>query len=187
MDSPILQVHYKPRIPPKTDYGIGIIGCGGIVNDAHLPAYKAHSLNVRACYDLNPDIANKTAATHNIPLAYQSLDDLLADQSIQIVDIAVHPGAQPAIAVKALQAGKHLLCQKPLAVSYEDALIIVETSKQTGLLVAVNQQMRWDAGIAAAKDLIDRGFIGQPTDAQIQVSSTTPLAYVAVAGAITTP
>lgn len=174
MDSPILQVHYKPRIPAKTDYGIGIVGCGGIVNYAHLPAYKAHALNIRACYDLNNEIARKTAAAHGIPAVYESLDAILADDTIQIVDIAVHPAAQPAIAVKALQAGKHLLCQKPLAVSYEDALIIVEASKKAGRLVAVNQQMRWDAGIAAAKDLISRGFIGQPTDAQIQVSSTTP-------------
>jgi hypothetical protein len=57
MDSPILQVHYKPRIPEKTDYGIGIVGCGGIVNYAHLPAYKAHKLNIVACYDINADSA----------------------------------------------------------------------------------------------------------------------------------
>ena len=174
MDSPILQVHYKPYIPAKTDYGIGIIGCGGIVNYGHLPAYKAHHLNILACYDIHQEAAQKTAQDHGIPKVYASMDELLADETIDIVDIAVQPWAQPEIAVKALQAGKHLLCQKPLAVSYEDALIIAETAQRAGRKVAVNQQMRWDAGIAAAKDLISRGFIGQPTDAQIQVSATTP-------------
>lgn len=174
MDSPILQVDYKPHIPAKTDYGIGMIGCGGIVNYAHLPAYKAHHLNVLACYDLRAEAAEKTAQEHGIPTVYAELDQMLADERIEIVDIAVQPWAQPGIAVKALEAGKHLLCQKPLAVSYEDALVIVEAARRTGRKVAVNQQMRWDSGIAAAKDLITRGFIGQPTDAQIQVSSITP-------------
>ena len=173
MDSPILQVNYKPRLPAKTDYGIGIIGCGGIVNYAHLPAYKAHQLNIRACYDINLEAASRTAREHGIPKVYAALDELLADPDIQIVDIAVQPGAQPAIAVQALEAGKHLLCQKPLALSYEDALVIVEATRRTGRKVAVNQQMRWDAGIAAAKDLITRGFIGQPTDAVIHVSANT--------------
>jgi predicted dehydrogenase len=174
MDSPILQVHYKPQLPPRTDYGIGIIGCGGIVNYAHLPAYKAHGLNILACYDLNHAAAQETAREHGIRTVYAVLDELLADPSIEIVDIAVQPQAQPEIAIKALQAGKHLLCQKPLAVSYEDARGIVDAARTSGRKVAVNQQMRWAPGIAAAKDLIARGFIGQPTDAQIQVSATTP-------------
>ncbi len=174
MDTPILRIDYKPHIPARTDYGIGIIGCGGIVNYAHLPAYKAHRLNVLACYDIRTEAARKTAQEHHIPAVYDNLDALLADEKIDIVDIAVQPQAQPEIAVKALQAGKHLLCQKPLAVSYEDALVIVDAARRTGRKVAVNQQMRWDSGIAAAKDLISRGFIGQPTDAQIQVSASTP-------------
>jgi predicted dehydrogenase len=167
-------VNYKPRIPAKTDYGIGIVGCGGIVNYAHLPAYRAHRLNVLACYDINREAAERTAREHGITRVYGELAELLADPAIQIVDIAVQPAAQPAIAVQALERGKHLLCQKPLALSYEDALVIVEAARRTGLKVAVNQQMRWDAGIAAAKDLIQRGFIGQPTDAVIHVSAITP-------------
>src|SRR5262245_53594895 len=171
---PPLDLNYRPRLPAKADYGIGIIGCGGIVNYAHLPAYTAHNLRVLACYDLNAEAARKTAADHGIPTVYETLDALLADQRIQIVDIAVPAWHQREIAERALAAGKHLLCQKPLAEELPDAEAIVAAARSSGRKAAVNQQMRWSPGIAAAKDLIARGFIGQPTDAQIQVSVTTP-------------
>src|SRR4051812_23154548 len=102
-------------LPPKADYGIGIIGCSGIVNYAHLPAYKAHHLNVVACYDPSHAAAEKTAREHGIAHVAASLAELLADEQVQIVDIAVPPWHQPAIAAQAIAAGKHLLCQKPLA------------------------------------------------------------------------
>lgn len=172
--TPPFVLDYKPKLPPKTDYGIGLVGCGGIVNYAHLPAYKAHHLNVVACYDANPEAAQKTAETHGIPKVYAMLDELLADDRVEIVDIAVQPWHQLEIAKKALAAGKHLLCQKPLSDNFTDAVAIVEAGKQAGRQVAVNQQMRWSAGIAAAHNLIEQGFIGTPTDAQIQVSTNTP-------------
>jgi predicted dehydrogenase len=169
-----LALDYRPHLPPKTDYGIGIIGCGGIVNYAHLPAYRANHLNIVGCYDINPEAARKTAHDHNVPTVYDSLDALLADPSIEIVDIAVPAWHQRAIAEQALAAGKHMLCQKPLAENLEDAAAIARAGRAANRKVAVNQQMRWSAGIAAARNLVRKGFIGQPTDAQIQVSTTTP-------------
>ncbi|BCX03994.1 MAG: oxidoreductase [Candidatus Roseilinea sp.] len=169
-----LTPNYKPKLPPKIDYGIGIVGCGGIVNYAHLVAYKNNGLRVVACHDANPEAAQKTAEAHGIPKVYQNLDDLLADPAVEIVDIAVQPWHQRAIAERALAAGKHLLCQKPLSDTFGDAVAIVEAGRRAGRKVAVNQQMRWDAGIAAAQDLIAKGVIGRPTDAQIQVSTNTP-------------
>ena len=127
-----------------------------------------------ACYDVDSAAARKTAADHGIATVYETLDELLADERIEIVDIAVPAAQQRAIAERALQAGKHLLCQKPLSEQLPDAEAIVLAARRAGRKAAVNQQMRWSPGIAAAKDLIARGFIGQPTDAQIQVSVTTP-------------
>ena len=161
-------------LPPKTDYGIGIIGCGGIVNYAHLPAYRQAGFKVLACYDQNRDAAEQTATEHSIPHIATSIDDLLADPKIAIVDIAVTPWAQPAIASEAIAAGKHLLCQKPLAARYGDAVRVVESARERGVKLAVNQQMRWDAGIAVAKQLIVQGALGTPADARIEVSIRTP-------------
>ncbi len=165
---------YLPKLPAKTDYGIGIVGCGGIVNYGHLIAYKNHGLNVVACYDADPAASAKTAQAHGIGTVQASLDALLADARVQIVDIAVQPWHQRAIAERVFAAGKHALCQKPLADSFADAQAIVQAAQRAGVKAAVNQQMRWSAGIAAARDLIVKGVIGQPTDAQIQVSTNTP-------------
>ncbi len=167
-------VDYKPQLGSKTDYGIGIIGTGGIVQYAHLPAYKKAGFRVVACHDLNDETAKKVAADHGIGRAYETLDDLLADDAVEIVDIAVPPWAQREIVEKAAAAKKHMLCQKPLADTFEDAVRIVEAGRAAGVKQAVNQQMRWDAGIRASRNLIAQGYIGQPTDAQIQVSVATP-------------
>ncbi len=164
------ELDYKPHFGKKTDYGIGFIGTGGIVQYAHIPAYRQAGLNIVACYDLNAETARKVAQEHHIPNAYASLDDLLADPAVEIVDIAVPPWEQLRIVEQAAAAKKHMLCQKPLAETFADALKIVELGQQAGVQQAVNQQMRWDAGIRASKQLIDAGVIGQPTDAQIQVS-----------------
>lgn len=171
---PILDLRYKPQLPERTDYGIAIIGCGGIVNYGHLPAYKAHGLSVVGCFDTNPEAARRTAEAHGIPRVYAALDELLSDPTVEICDIAVPAWHQRAIAEQAVAAGKHLLCQKPLSEDLVDAEAIVAAARRAGRKAAVNQQMRWSAGIAAARDLIERGFIGRPTDAQIQVSTLTP-------------
>jgi predicted dehydrogenase len=168
------EISDRITLPPKADYGIGIIGCGGIVNYAHLPAYKAHGLNVVACYDPSQQAAEKTAREHGIAHVAPSLAALLADEQVQIVDIAVPPWHQPAIAAQAIDAGKHLLCQKPLASSYAEAAQIVALARAAGVKLAVNQQMRWDAGIRVARQLIEQGALGQPTDARIQINIQTP-------------
>ncbi|CAN5848427.1 Gfo/Idh/MocA family oxidoreductase [soil metagenome] len=161
-------------LPGKHDYGIGIIGCGGIVNYAHLPAYWNNRLNVLACYDQEPDAAEKTAGDHGIPFVARSVEEILANPHIQIVDIAVTPWAQMEIAEKAIAAGKHLLCQKPFSDSIEKAERIVQLAEEAGVKVAVNQQMRWDAGIRVSKQLIEQGAIGIPVDARLEVSVKTP-------------
>lgn len=80
-------------LPAKADYGIGIIGCGGIVNDAHLPAYRLHGLRVLSCFDRNRVAAEQTAREHGIPNVAGSIEELLADPAIEIVDIAITPWA----------------------------------------------------------------------------------------------
>lgn len=161
-------------LPPKHDYGIGLIGCGGIVNYAHLPAYKAHGLNIIACYDINREVAERTAHEHGIATVAASLDELLADQRIQIVDIALPPWHQLATVRQVAASGKHMLCQKPLSNTYSEAVEIVQIAKDAGIKLAVNQQMRWDAGIRVAQQLIAQGAIGTPTDARIVVNIQTP-------------
>jgi predicted dehydrogenase len=161
-------------LPVRRDRGIGIVGCGGIVNYAHLPAYQASGFRVVACHDRDLTAAERTVAAHGIPRVAVTLDDLLADDEVEIVDIAVTPEAQVAIAERAAEAGKHLLCQKPLAPGYPEAARLVAAARDAGVKLAVNQQMRWDAGIRVARQLIAHGALGQPADARIEVNVRTP-------------
>jgi len=163
----LFELDYQPLLPAKRDYGIAIVGCGGIVNYAHLPAYRKHNLNVVGCYDIRRENAEKAAQTYYIPRVYASLEELLADPEVAIVDIAVQPWHQAAIARQAIAAGKHLLCQKPLSDTFSEAVSIVQQAHAAGVKLAVNQQMRWDPGIRATAALIRKGWIGEPTDATI--------------------
>ncbi len=159
---------YHPRMPRRRDLGIGIVGAGGIVNYAHLPAYRKAGFRVVGITDRVREKAEKTARDHNIPRVYESLDELLRDPEVAIVDIAVYPWEQVRIVESAAAARKHMLCQKPLADRYADAVRIVGMAREAGVKLAVNQQMRWDAGIRCAKLLIERGWLGSPTYATIQ-------------------
>jgi predicted dehydrogenase len=169
-----LNIDWRIKLGNKTDYGIGSIGCGGIVEYAHMPAYKKAGFNTVAAYDLKREVAEKVAEQFSIPNVYDSVDELLADPAVEVVDIAVPPWVQLEIVEKVVAAGKHMLCQKPLALEFSEAVRIVELAENAGLKQAVNQQMRWDAGIAASRDLISGGHIGTPTDAQILVNTETP-------------
>ena len=164
------------RIPEGAgrDLGIGIVGCGGIVSGAHLPAYRAAGLRVLAVHDTDRDRAREVAARFGIERVAGSVEELVDTPGVDIVDIAVPPWVQPDIVPLAAARGRHVLCQKPLALDHATALREVEAAEAAGVLLAVNQQMRWDAGIAASRDLIGRGVLGRVAEAQVQVSVSTP-------------
>src|ERR1700741_1651704 len=105
---------YKPTMPRKLDRGIGIIGAGGIVNYAHLPAYKRAGFKVAGVTDRNLEAAEKTARDHGINKVHANVDGLLKDPKIEIVDIAVSPAAQAKIVEKAPAAGNTCYARSPL-------------------------------------------------------------------------
>jgi predicted dehydrogenase len=169
-----LKLDYQPVLPPKHDYGIAIVGCGGITTNAHLPIYRRHGLNIIGCLDVRRAQAETFARQFSISKIYASLDELLADRTVQIVDIAVPATEQRAIVEQIAPAGKHMLCQKPLSETFEEARKCVEAAKWHNVTLAVNQQMRWSPAIAATKDLLTRGLLGEPTLGTIQVNALTP-------------
>lgn len=164
---------YKPKMPRRIDHRIGIIGTGGIVNYAHLPAYKNAGFKVVGVTDRNREQAERTAKEHGIAKVYDSVTDLLSQPEIEIVDLAIYPAEQVAIVEQATAAGKHVLCQKPFADEYGKAVRSVELAERAHVKLAVNQQMRWDAGIRCSRLLIDDGWLGTPTYGSIQVHCQT--------------
>lgn len=164
----------KLEIPAHHHRKIGIIGAGGIVEAAHLPAYKKASLPIYAITDINLARAESLAQKFGIPKVFQTAEELLADESIEVVDIAVPASEQPALLMAALEAGKHVLAQKPLATSVEAAQQMANLAAETGLKVGVNQQLRFDEGMAAAHMMVERGWIGEISGFTISVNLDTP-------------
>jgi len=168
-----LELDYTPRVPPKHDYGIGLVGAGGIVNDAHLPAYRKAGFRVLAITDVNRAAAERTAARFEIPKVCESLDELLETPGIDIVDVAVPAAANPGIAARVFAAGKDALVQKPMAETAAEAAQMVEAARRHKRKLAVNHQMRWAPSVRAAKDLLRRGWFGEVVDYSIQIRIQT--------------
>jgi predicted dehydrogenase len=174
MSDPLAGLDLRPKLPRRLDRRIGIIGAGAIVNAAHLPAYRAAGLNVVAIADSDRAAAERTAREWGIEHVYDSGEELLARESIEIADIAVAPWAQPGIARAAIAAGRDILCQKPLAVDIEEARALVGEAAAGGVRLAVNQQMRWAPVIRATRMLLDAGCFGEPTGALYDIDIGTP-------------
>jgi predicted dehydrogenase len=156
-------IPYQPSFPPNYKPQIGIIGCGNIVRQAHLPAYQKYGVKVAGVYDAYLPAAQSAQEQFGIETIYPSLEALLADPKVEIVDIATFPEQRIPIMRQALAAGKHILAQKPLAIDLEQAQAIVHEAEQSGLKVAVNQNGRWSPPWRIATLLIQQGAIGEVT------------------------
>jgi predicted dehydrogenase len=144
-----------------TEHGIAIMGAGTIVTHAHLPAYREAGLPVVGIFDEHSARAAALANDYGIT-CYRGLEELLEDPRVTIVDTAITPQAQRSIAVQAALAGKHVLAQKPLGASLVDAIEMVRATRHCSTVLAVNQQMRWEANTAATKRLLEAGELGEP-------------------------
>lgn len=166
-----LDLNPHPR-PLRSDYGIGAVGAGFIMRDVHLKAYANAGFNVVAIASRTPEIAQEVADLRGIPRVYETLDDMLEDDAVQILDIAVPPDRQLDVVRTAVRRGRHLkgiLAQKPLAVNYEEAAEIVRLCEERQLPLAVNQNMRYDRSIRALKMLLNQRLLGDPVLATIEM------------------
>ena len=156
------QLDYKPQFPENYRPGIGIIGCGTIAKVGHLPAYNKYGQKVVGVYDINPEATANVREQFGVQKVYSSLEELLADPEIQVVDVCTHPIERVAIMKAALRAGKHVLAEKPLATDVESAQEVIALANQQGRTLAVNQSGRWAPPWRAATQLIQQGYLGEP-------------------------
>lgn len=170
----VISDYCRLDIPEAHRRPIAIVGAGGIVDGAHLPAYALAGLDIVGITDVDLARARDVAARHGIPTVYATVDELLSDDSVDVVDIAVPMEAQPPIFRAALVAGKHILAQKPFASAPSIARELAELTAESGLVAAVNQQLRFDEGMAAAHRMVELGWIGEVTNLSITVNVTTP-------------
>jgi predicted dehydrogenase len=163
--------HVAPK-PSKNSFGIGAVGAGFIMRDVQLKAYGDAGFNVVGITSRTPEIAREVADLRGIPKVYDTIEQMLENPEVEILDIAVPPGRQLEIVRRAVENGPYLkgiLAQKPLAVSYREACEIVELCSRRGLPLAVNQNMRYDQSIRALKTILTRGYLGTPVLATIEM------------------
>src|SRR5437867_1106756 len=167
-----LQLDYLPRLPKRKSFRIGCVGAGFIMRDCHLVAYRQAGFNPVAIASRDPAHARAVADQHQIPRCHATIADLLADSTIEVLDIAVPPDAQPGIIRQAVEQRGHIhgiLAQKPLALSYREAKECVGLCARAGITLAVNQNMRYDQSVRALKDVLRRGWLGQPVLGTIEM------------------
>jgi predicted dehydrogenase len=154
-------LNYKPLFPPQKEaLGIGLVGVGTVAKKWHLTAYRKYGLKVVGVYDISAEATAPLAQDPGGLQIFKSLEELLDHPEIQIVDIATRPPGRVELMRKALQAGKHLLVQKPLAVDLREAYSVVDEAEASNLRVAVNQNGRWCPPWRLASLLIRDGAIG---------------------------
>jgi predicted dehydrogenase len=160
-------------MPQRKDWGIGCTGAGFIMRDCHLVAYRNAGFNPVAIASRNPSIARGVAVRHAIPTVHETLDGLLSDPQIEILDVAVPPDVQPDLIRRAVERGRGrlrgILAQKPLALTVAEAKDLVKRCHDAGIVLAVNQNMRFDQSVRAAKDALNRGWLGDPVLATIDM------------------
>jgi predicted dehydrogenase len=170
--APGLALDYLPRLPRRKDIGIGCYGAGFIMRDCHLVAYRQAGFNPIALASRDPAHAHAVAETHGIARCYATLAELIDDPAIEVLDIAVPPDVQPAIVREAVQRRGRLrgiLAQKPLALTLRTAKECVDLCAAAGITLAVNQNMRYDQSVRALKDVLRRGWLGEPVLGTIEM------------------
>ena len=144
---------------------VGIVGCGNIVLRYHLPALMATAgVDVRAVADPTPERVRAALAMAGLPASAGVADwrELVARSDVDAVVVATPQAVRPAIAVTAAEAGKHLLCEKPLALAPAAAWDIVEAARRRGVILATVHNYTFIPVYRALKRIVDGGEIGAP-------------------------
>lgn len=165
-------LEYLPRLPRDKSPGIGCIGSGFIMADCHLVAYRQAGFRPVAIASQNPDHAAAVARRHATPKTYADYRQLLADRDVSVVDIAVPPDRQLDVVREVVQHAGHIrgvLAQKPLGMNLAEAREIVRLCGEAGVRLVVNQNMRYDQSVRAAKSLLSKGLLGDPVLATIDM------------------
>lgn len=171
-----LQLALRDAEPPRpeTPLPIVVIGAGGIVRDAHLPAYQKAGFPVAAIVDADSARASALAKECFVPLSTSSIAEAIVKTPKDCVfDVAV-PAAAILDVLPQLPDGAAVLIQKPMGDTLEQAKEILELCRNKGLIAAVNFQLRYAPAMMAARRIADSGLLGHLHDMEVVVSVNTP-------------
>lgn len=140
---------------------VGIIGCGKIAQVRHIPEYsELEDVELAGFYDVNKERTKELAEVHNAT-AYGSYEELLADASIDAVSVCAANSVHAEITIKALEAGKHVLCEKPMAMTLDECQAMVDAADKSGKFLMIGHNQRLAKAHAKARELILEDVIGE--------------------------
>ena len=168
-----IDIKYKPELP-QTRQPIIIIGAGGIVADAHLPAYKIAGFEVHGIVNRTEERAQKLADRFGIPNVFDSVAEAVKlAPSNAVYDLTIMP-EQYIETLEQLPDGSAVLIQKPMGDDFIQANEILELCRTKKLKAAINFQLRFAPFVNAARYLINQGLIGEVYDMEVRVTIKTP-------------
>lgn len=140
---------------------LALVGTGGMAN-AHANGFgRIRGCKLTACCDIDHKKAKAFAERHQIPSVYGDLKELLADADIDAVTIVTSDAAHKPVAMPVIRAGKHVMCEKPLALNYRDAKQMADAADKKGVINMVNFSYRNSSAIQRAAQLIQSGDLGE--------------------------
>lgn len=139
---------------------VGVIGVGGIAG-THFPGWKASEhAELAAFSDPFEEVLNRVAKQHDITKTYVKPEDLIADPDIDVIDICTPSAYHAPLAIAALEAGKHVICEKPLAPTPEDIEAMIAARDKSGKLLMTAQHFRFQTDTQALKRELETGVLG---------------------------
>jgi predicted dehydrogenase len=146
----------------KRKLGICLVGCG-MIGHVHAREYGNHRdrADLYIC-DLDESLARRMAAQHGAAGTFGTMEEALSDSRIDAVDICLPHHLHCETALHALDAGRHVFIEKPIANSLREAEAMTEKARSAGLTLAVLENFRYEPAVGRARELMDRGVVGEP-------------------------
>lgn len=166
-------INTQPQLPHNA-WPIIIIGAGGIVTDAHLPAYKIANFLVYGIFDTNVDKAQQVASKHSIEHVFNTVEEMVKNSPEQVIYDVALPAAAIYQVLEKLPNNAYVLIQKPMGDDLKEAEAILALCREKKLKAAINFQLRYAPFMLAAKDIIKQGLIGDLCDVEFNINVYTP-------------
>lgn len=140
---------------------VGIVGCGGIAGGKHLPGHNSvKNVQIIAACDIDKKRAKDFAKKHEIQNVFDDYNKLVEMDEIDAVSVCTPNNFHAGPTIAALNAGKHVICEKPIAANAIDGQAMVDAQKASGKILQIGLQSRFGAGARTLRKLYDEGFFG---------------------------
>jgi predicted dehydrogenase len=143
--------------------GVGIVGCGFVGRGAHVPAFSSiEGAQLVAVADADAKRLGKVQKKYPLKAAYQDYAELVKDPDIQAVIVSLPTPLHAKASMAAIEAGKHVLCEMPLAANLEEADRLIEAAQKAGVILMPSLNFRFTPNYVKAKAMIEQGVVGKP-------------------------